>query len=100
MPITTEQVEHIAHLARIELNEHEKKIFETELSGILTFVEKLNELDTKDVEPVNGGTLLRDVMREDEQIDTYMEGKSADIVDAAPQKANGFVKVKSVFGKI
>ena len=98
MSITQEDVEHIAHLARIELNAEEKKMFETELSGILSFVGTLNELDTSDIEPVTGGTLLRNVMREDEQIDRYMEESPAQLVEAAPEKKNGFVKVKSVFG--
>ena len=98
MSITQQDVEHIANLARIELNAEEKKMFEAELSGILAFVETLNELDTGNVEPVTGGTLLRNVMREDEQTDDYMEGMSARLIEAAPEKKDGFVKVKSVFG--
>ena len=98
MSITQQDVEHIAHLARIELTAEEKKMFETELSGILSFVETLNELDTSNVEPVNGGTMLEDVMRDDEQSDVYMEGMSARLVEAAPEKKDNFIKVKSVFG--
>ena len=97
MSITQQDVEHIANLARIELTAEEKKMFEAELSGILAFVETLNELDTGNVEPVTGGTLLRNVMREDEQTDDYMEGMSARLTEAAPEKKDGFVKVKSVF---
>ena len=98
MSITQQDVEHIANLARIELTAEEKKMFETELSGILSFVETLNELDTSNVEPVNGGTMLEDVMRDDEQSDVYMEGMSARLVEAAPEKKDNFIKVKSVFG--
>ena len=98
MSISSQDVEHIAHLARIELNAQEKKMFETELSGILSFVETLNELDTNNVEPVTGGTLLQNVMRDDEQIDMYMEGASVKLVEAALEKKNNFIKVKSVFG--
>ena len=97
MSITNKDVEHIAHLARIELNAQEKKMFETELSGILSFVQTLNELDTSNVEPVTGGTMLEDVMRDDEQSDVYMEGMSARLVEAAPDKKDRFIKVKSVF---
>ena len=98
MSITNKDVEHIANLARIELDAQEKKMFETELSGILSFVETLNELDTSNVEPVTGGTLLQNVMRDDEQSDIYMEGASARLVEAAREKKDGFIKVKSVFG--
>ncbi|MDP3779296.1 MAG: Asp-tRNA(Asn)/Glu-tRNA(Gln) amidotransferase subunit GatC [bacterium] len=97
MSITQKDVEHIANLARIELNAEEKKTFETELSGILLFAEKLNELDTDGVEPVNGGTVLKNIMREDAQISLDLEGKSAELVDAAPAKKEGMIAVKSVF---
>lgn len=97
MALSREEVEHIAHLARIELNTEEKEMFETELSGILSFVETLNELDTAGIEPVNGGTLLENVMRPDEQADAYMEKKSAQLVEAVAEKNGNLVKVKSVF---
>ena len=97
MSITPEQVEHIARLARIELSREEKKHIETELSGILSFVEKLNELNTDEVDPVNGGTFLENVMRQDSQEDVYMEKKSALLMEAAAETRGGFIKVKSVF---
>ena len=98
MSITQKDVDHIADLARIELNTEEKKMFETELSAILSFVETLNEIDTDNIKPVTGGTLLKNIMREDEQKDAYLEQKSAMLMEAAPDTKDGFVKVKSVFG--
>ena len=98
MSITQKDVDHIADLARIELNTEEKKMFETELSAILSFVETLNEIDTDNIKPVIGGTLLKNIMREDEQKDAYLEQKSATLMEAAPDTKDGFVKVKSVFG--
>lgn len=97
MSITQEQVEHIANLARITLSAEEKKMFETELSAILLFVEKLNELNTDEAEPVNGGTLLEDVMRPDSQEDAYMEKKSALLMEAVAEKRGNLIQVKSVF---
>ncbi len=97
MALSPEEVDHIAKLARIELSVEEKKMFETELSGILSFVGILNEIDTAGIEPVNGGTLLENVMRSDEQIDAYMEKKSASLIEAVPEKNGNLVKVKSVF---
>jgi aspartyl-tRNA(Asn)/glutamyl-tRNA(Gln) amidotransferase subunit C len=49
--ISREQVQHIARLARIELTETEQGQLENDLSNILGYVEKLNELDTAAVEP-------------------------------------------------
>lgn len=97
MSITQKDVEHIASLARIELTVEEKKNLETELSGILSFVETLNELDVGTVEPINGGTMLENITREDAQEVLDLEGKSALLVDGAPDKKEGLIKVKAVF---
>ena len=97
MSITQKEVEHIAELARIELSAEEKKHFETELSGILAFVEKLNEADTSGVEPINGGTMLMNIMRLDSEEEAVLEGKSAHLMDAVPEKRDNFARVKSVF---
>lgn len=49
--LTKKEVEHVAKLARLGLSSDEKKKFEKELSDILDFVEKLNEVKTDKVEP-------------------------------------------------
>ena len=64
--IRREEIEHIAWLARIELREEEKELFERQLSSILDYFAVLDELDTRDVEPTYHVTGIRDVMREDE----------------------------------
>ncbi|KKU06019.1 MAG: Aspartyl/glutamyl-tRNA(Asn/Gln) amidotransferase subunit C [Parcubacteria group bacterium GW2011_GWA2_45_30] len=97
MSINIKDVQHIAHLARIELTPEEETKFEKELSAILGFVEKLNEVDTENVQPLTGGTLLENVMRKDEQIDNDLQGKEAALLDAAPEKERGYVRVKAVF---
>jgi aspartyl-tRNA(Asn)/glutamyl-tRNA(Gln) amidotransferase subunit C len=51
--ITREDVEHVAELARLELTAAEKDQFIAQLNNILTYFEKLNELDTTDVEPTH-----------------------------------------------
>ena len=63
--ISLEEVEHIAELARIELTEEEKKEFSDELSDVLGYIEKLQEVDTKNIEPVSQVTGLVNVVRED-----------------------------------
>ena len=97
MPITRKDVKHIAHLARIELTPDEEQKFERELSAVLRFVEKLNEVNTEWVEPMTGVTIEKNVMRPDEQQDTDIEGRSTALVEAAPDKKDGLVKVKAVF---
>jgi len=96
MSISRRNVEYIAELARIALTEEEKTKFEKDLSAILEFVEKLNEVDTENVEPMAGGTTLDSIMREDEQIDLNLEGHQANILAQVPEKKEEWVKVKSV----
>ena len=66
MPIGPKDVEHVALLARIALDEEELARFTRQLGQIVSYVEKLGEIDTSDVEPMTGGTFLRNVMRDDE----------------------------------
>jgi len=63
--IRKEEIEHIGWLARIELNETEKTLFEAQLSSILDSFAVLDELDTEDVEPTYHVLGIKDVVRED-----------------------------------
>ena len=49
--INVEQVQHVARLARLELTPAEEERLQVELSAILAYIDKLNELDTGEVEP-------------------------------------------------
>ncbi|MEK6409016.1 MAG: Asp-tRNA(Asn)/Glu-tRNA(Gln) amidotransferase subunit GatC [Acidobacteriota bacterium] len=53
MAITKTDVEKIAELARLELTPEETDLFTEQLSSIIGYVEKLNELDTTDVPPMS-----------------------------------------------
>jgi aspartyl-tRNA(Asn)/glutamyl-tRNA(Gln) amidotransferase subunit C len=63
--ISKEESEHIATLARLSLSEEEKELFGSQLSSILDYMEKLDELDTKDIEPTSHVLSLNNVMRDD-----------------------------------
>ena len=65
MKISKEEIEHIAVLARLSLPEEEKELFDSQLSSILDYMEKLNELDTKGIEPTSHVLTLSNVMRDD-----------------------------------
>lgn len=97
MSISREDVRHIADLARIELGEDEEDKFGKELSSILDFVQKLSEIDTSGVVPMTGGTILESVMREDGSRQAVLEGKSAKLLASAPERKEGWVKVKAIF---
>ncbi|SDP79264.1 aspartyl/glutamyl-tRNA(Asn/Gln) amidotransferase subunit C [Mucilaginibacter sp. OK268] len=65
MTIDKETVEKVAHLARLELNETEKQEMIKDMSKILDFMAKLNELDTTGVEPLVYMTGDANILRDD-----------------------------------
>lgn len=65
MEFSKKEVEHIAFLARLSLSEEEKELFGSQLSSILRYMEKLNELDTRGIEPTSHVLSLSNVMRDD-----------------------------------
>jgi len=65
MKLSKEEVKHIAMLSRLELKEEEVEKFQTQLSEILDFVEKLNELDTEGIDPKFQIIPPQNVLRED-----------------------------------
>jgi aspartyl-tRNA(Asn)/glutamyl-tRNA(Gln) amidotransferase subunit C len=66
MPVTKEEVEHISDLARLELTEEEKARYSEQLSAILDYAARLQELDTNDIPPTSSVLPARSVLRADE----------------------------------
>lgn len=66
MGVTLQDVEHIAKLARLELTDEEKETFTEQMNALLRYAEKLNELQTDDVEPTTHVLPVVNVMREDQ----------------------------------
>lgn len=64
--LTREDVLKLAQLARLDLTEDEIKEYAAELSAILQYVEQLQKVDVKGLEPTNQVTGLTNVMRPDE----------------------------------
>ena len=93
MKIDRETVDKIAHLARLELTEEEKERSITELSEILSFMAKLNELDTTGVEPLIYMNDAVNVLRADEVIQEMTRGEA---LLNAPLKTAEYFKVTKV----
>ena len=93
--ISSEEVEHIAELARIELSGEEKKKFSDELSDVLGYVEQLQEVNTDGIEPMSQATGMVNVLREDvaENCDKNVRKK---IIESFPEEKEGYVKVKQI----
>jgi aspartyl-tRNA(Asn)/glutamyl-tRNA(Gln) amidotransferase subunit C len=91
--ITREDVEHVAELARLELIAAERERFIAQLNNILTYVEKLNELDTTDVEPTSHVIPMSNVFRDDEVQPSLDRTKA---LHNAPEDAHFFFKVPRI----
>ena len=93
MPVSIEQVRHIAGLARIAMSDEELARLEPELNNILNWIEQLSEVDTQGVEPL--ATVIDQKMRLRE--DEVTEGNQRDDVLAnAPKAEHGFFAVPKV----
>lgn len=87
------QVRRVAKLARLDLSDDEVNEFSGQLSAILKYIEKLNELDTDAVEPLAHTLPIHNVFRED------VVKESLDVEEAlgnAPQRADEFFKVPKI----
>ena len=97
--ISDKEIRHIAGLARIKITEKEEKGLKKDLSSILEYIDKLNEVDTTGVEPLYQTTGLADSFRKDEPRGEFKMDESLNekLIGQAPHKENRFIKVKSVF---
>lgn len=93
MSITTKDVEHVAKLARLELNEGEKQQFTEQLNAILKYAEQLEQLNTDDVPPTSHAMPLVNVMRQDEAKPSLPLEK---VLLNAPDEEDGHFKVPAV----
>jgi len=93
MKITKQEVDHVAKLARLQLSDEVKDTFADQLSNILTYVEQLNELDTKGVEPTSHVLDIRNVMRGDVPAASLPQDRA---LANAPDKAAGHYRVPKI----
>jgi aspartyl-tRNA(Asn)/glutamyl-tRNA(Gln) amidotransferase subunit C len=93
MKITKETIEHIANLSKLELSEQELSKLTTDMENIILYVDKLNELDTTDIEPTAHIIPLRNVFREDIVKESF---NREDILMNAPSNESGCFKVPKI----
>ena len=87
------QVRKVAKLSRLELTEAEGEEFTGQLSAILDYVEKMNELDTAEVEPLAHCLPVSNVLREDSAKESLGTEK---VLTNAPQRDEDFFKVPKI----
>lgn len=93
MSVDLATVKRVAHLARIHVSDEEAEAFRHELSGILGFVEQLNEVDVTGVEPMTSVLPMAMKKRADRVTDG---GIAAEIVANAPRADGHYFLVPKV----
>lgn len=93
MKVTKETIEHVANLARLNISEAEKEKLTLDMENILSYVDKLNELDTSDVKPMEHVIPIQNVLREDVVTGSFERDK---LLKSAPSHEDGCYKVPKV----
>ncbi|HEY9646428.1 MAG TPA: Asp-tRNA(Asn)/Glu-tRNA(Gln) amidotransferase subunit GatC [Chroococcidiopsis sp.] len=88
-----EQVQKVAHLARLELTPKEEEQLTTQLSSILDYFEQLSELDTSNVNPTTRAIDVSNVTRPD-ALQPFANREA--ILDSAPDREEEFFKVPQI----
>lgn len=91
--ISTDEVKHVANLARLAVSEEEVQKFTKQLDAIITYAEQLNELDTENVEPTSHVLDMKNVMREDKAAEGLPQ---EEVLRNAPEHQDGQIKVPSI----
>lgn len=91
--ITKKDVEYVAGLARLEFSEEEKENFTKTLNDILEYAQKLNEINTDNVEPTAHILSVKNVFRKDEARPSMDREK---ILENAPDSDRGCFRVPRV----
>ena len=94
MRITTDDVTKIATLARLEIDEERATLFAEQMDNILSYMDKLNELDTSAVEPMYSPVDHATVLREDETVSPY--SREAILHNAPEEDGDYFIVPKIV----
>lgn len=97
MKVDLEMIDKVAHLARLELKEEEKLGLIEDMNKILTFMDKLNELDTEGVDPLIYMSEEVNVLRED-LVKTEITREEA--LKNAPKQDGKFFRVAKVINKL
>lgn len=95
MKITDETVDHIAHLARLEFEGEKKVQIKADMERILTFMEKLQEVNTENVEPLIFMSNEVNVLREDVAVTTLTQEQA---LKNAPKKDSDYFRIPKVLG--
>jgi aspartyl-tRNA(Asn)/glutamyl-tRNA(Gln) amidotransferase subunit C len=87
------EISHVASLARLKLADSEKELFSKQVDSIISYIDKLNELDTSDIKPTAHVLPISNVFREDELKSSLPRDKA---LQNSPGKDESFYRVPKI----
>lgn len=97
MKLTADQARYVAKLSNLPINSDEEEKYAEQLSKILEYIDKLNEVDTSSTEPIYNVSLNTKSTREDKVSTSITQDKA---LQNAPKRKRGFFVTKGVKVKI
>ena len=94
--IPLDQLKHIAHLARLEIDPKKEESLATQLSETASYIDVLSKLDTKEVTPTFQTNHLKNITRLDEVQESFSQEEA---LSQAPDTYNGYFKTKATISK-
>lgn len=91
--LSREEIDHLARLARLSLNDEERAVYTGQINEILGYVEKLKELEVAGVDPTAYVVPLQNVTREDRSRPSY---DREEMLANAPERVDGYFKVPKI----
>lgn len=93
MPLSKDEVRHVAMLARVGLEPGDEEFYAEQLSGILDHIDRLQQLDTEDIPPTAQVVEIESRLRDDEPRESLSQEEA---LANAPAAVNGFFRVPSI----
>ena len=93
MKIDRKEVEHVAQLARLRFDEAQLEMFMHQMNNILEYFDKLQDLDTSNIEPTSHAVVMNNVFRND--VAEKLFDKDV-MLGNAPEKKKGCFKVPKI----
>jgi aspartyl-tRNA(Asn)/glutamyl-tRNA(Gln) amidotransferase subunit C len=87
------KIEDVALLARLKITEAENKLFTGQIDNIIGYIDKLNELDTTDVEPTAHILPIKNILREDVPVSSLPLERA---LQNAPDRSDAFYRVPKI----
>ncbi len=94
--INKEEVKKVAHLARLELNEHEINNHAEQLENILEYIKQLEKIDTDSVPPTTRAIEVVNVFRKDEKKNSDC---TEELIELGPSREDKYFKVPKILSE-